>query len=101
ERRHIVDACPVRKVVEGLRARAAGAQLEVDQPQFVRKVRVGERELVADALNGLVEAEAGFNADDEKIERVRQRKTDAMLPLLRLPAEDHARQQVPEARRTK
>ena len=39
-----------------------------------------ERQLVADALNRLVETETGLDADDEQVERVGQPEADAMLP---------------------
>ena len=39
-----------------------------------RQLGMRERQLVADALNRLVEAEAGFDADDQQVERVGQRR---------------------------
>ena len=55
-----------------------------------------EVQLLADALNRLVEAEPGLDADDEQIERVGQAEADPVLPLLRQAGEHHARQQVAE-----
>ena len=55
-----------------------------------------ELELVADALDRLVEAEPRFDADHEQIERVGQPEPDAMLAALRHASERHARQQVAE-----
>ena len=49
-----------------------------------------EPELLADALNGLVQTEAGFDADHEQVERVRQPQADPVLAPLRHPAEHHA-----------
>ena len=53
-----------------------------------------ERQLLADALNRLIEAEAGLDADDEQVERVGQAQADAVLPLPGHAAEHHARQHV-------
>jgi len=57
---------------------------------------VREIELVTNALNRLVQAEPGFHADDQQVERVRQAKTNPMLPFLREPPERHAGQEVAE-----
>ena len=57
-----------------------------------------ERELLADALNRLIEAEPGLDADDQQVERVGQPEADAVLPALGQAAEHHARQQVAERR---
>ena len=46
----VVDAGAVGEVAQRLGARLAGAQLEVDQPQLVGQLRIGERQLLADAL---------------------------------------------------
>ena len=92
----IVHSCAVGQIPERLRPRLAGAQLEVDQPQFVGEIRMREPELLADPLNRLVQAESGFDADDEQVERVRQPQADPMLALLGHPAERHAGQQVAE-----
>ena len=95
ERRHVIDAGAIGEIVQGVGTRNAGAQLEVDQAEFVGQIGMGEGELVADALNRLIEAEARFDADHEEIERIGQRQADAMLPPLRLAAQRHAREQVP------
>jgi hypothetical protein len=55
-----------------------------------------ESELVADPLNRLIQAEAGFDADHEEVERVRQPETNPVLAALGQPAERHRREQVPE-----
>ncbi len=55
-----------------------------------------EVELVADALNRLVEAEPRFDADHEQVERVGQPEPDPVLAPLGHAAERHARQQVAE-----
>ena len=94
ERRHVVDAGAVGEIVQRLDAPLAGAQLEVDQPQLVGEVRMRERQLFADALNRLIQAEPRFDADDQQIERVGQAEADAMLPPLRQPSERHRRQHV-------
>ena len=85
ERRDIVDAGAVGEIAQRVGARLAGAQLEVDQPQLVGQILVRERQLFADALQRLVEAEARFDADHEQVERVGQRQPDPMLPLLGHP----------------
>ena len=56
-----------------------------------------ERELLADPLNGLIETETCFDADDEQVEDVGETEPDAMLALLGQSAEHHARQHVAEA----
>src|SRR5438876_55707 len=53
-----------------------------------------ERELLADALNGLVETETRFDAHHEQVEHVGQSETNPVLPLLRETSEHHARQDV-------
>ena len=63
-------------------ARLAGAQLEVDQPQLVGQLGIGERQLLADALQRLVEAEARFDADDQQVEHVGERQPDAVRAAL-------------------
>ena len=88
----------VGEVVQRLGARRAGAQLEVDQPQLVGQILVRERQLLADALDRLVEAESGLDADDQQVERVGQRQPDPVLPALRHPAERHPGQQVSDRR---
>ena len=50
---------------ERIGAVRAGAQLEVDQPHLLGQLGVRVGELVGDALNRLVEAEAGFHADHD------------------------------------
>ena len=82
-----MSSTPVRsaEVVQRFGARLAGAQLEVDQPQLVAQVGMREGELVADALNRLIEAEAGFDADHEQVERVGQAQADPVLPPLGHP----------------
>ena len=56
-----------------------------------------ERELFADALNGLIEAQPRFDADDEQVEDVGETEPDAVLAALGEPSEHHRRQQVTEA----
>ena len=50
-----------------------------------------ERQLLADPLNRLVEAEAGFDADHEQVERVGQAEAHPVLPPLGHPRQHHAR----------
>ena len=96
---HVVDAGAVGEIAQRLGARLAGAQLEVDQPQLVGELRVRERELRADALNRLVEAEPRFDADDEQVERVGQRRAGSgAARRLAIRAEHHAGQEVAERR---
>ena len=64
ERRDVVHAGAVREVPERVPARAAGAQLEIDEAQLVGQIRVCECELFADALDLLVvSVEAGLGLD--------------------------------------
>ena len=60
-----------------------------------------ERELFADALDRLVEAQASLDAHDQQVQGVRQRQPDPVLPALRHPAERHPWQEVAERRRAK
>ena len=85
ERDDVVHAGALGEVVQRFDARLAGAQLEVDQPQLVGQIRVRERELLADALNRLIETEPRFDADHEQVERVGQPEPDAVLPPLGQP----------------
>jgi len=55
---------------------------------------VREGQLLTHALQRLVEAEPGLDADDEQVEDVGQSETHAMLPALRQPREHHGRQHV-------
>ena len=55
------------------------------------EIGIRESELGADAGHGLIEAEAGFDADDEQVERVGERQADAVRAALGQPREDHAR----------
>ena len=57
----------------------------------------GERQLLADALQRLVEAEARFDADDQQVERVGERQADAVRAPLRQARQHHAGQDVAEA----
>ena len=58
---------------------------------------IGERQLRADALQRLVEAEARLDADDEQVEHVGERQPDAVRAALGDPRQHHARQDVAEA----
>ena len=58
---------------------------------------MGERQLLADALHRLVEAQPRLDADHQQVERVRQRQADPVLALLGHPRQHHAGQHVAEA----
>ena len=93
----VVDAGAVGEVAQRFGSRLAGAQLQVDQPQLVGQLGIGELELAADALQRLVEAEAGLDADDEEVEHVGERQADAVGAALGHPRQHHAGQDVAEA----
>ena len=97
ERAEVVDAGAVGEIAQRLGARLAGAQLEVDQPQLVGELGIGERQLGADALQRLVEPEAGFDADHQQVEHVGERQADPVRPALGDPREHHPGQDVAEA----
>ena len=97
ERAEVVDAGAIGEVAQRLGAGLAGAQLEVDEPQLVGEIRIRERQLAADALQRLIEAEPGFDADDQQVERIGERQPDAVRAALGQPREHHAGQDVADA----
>ena len=65
------------------------------------QIGVGERQLVADAQNRLVQAQAGLDADHHQVEGVGQAELDLVLALLGHPGQDDAGQHVAEQRPAK
>ena len=63
------------------------------------EIGIREGQLLADARQRLIEAEARFDADDQQVERVGERQPDAMLTAAGLAREQHARKHVAERRR--
>jgi hypothetical protein len=97
ERVQVVDAGPLGEIAQRIRAGLAGAKLEVHEPQLVRQIGIGERQLLADAGEGLVEPETRFDADDEEVQRIRERQADLVGAPLGEAREHHPREDVAEA----
>ena len=57
---------------------------------------MSELQLLADALDGLIQAKAGFHAHDQQVEHVGQAEANAMLPGFGHPGEHHRRHDVAE-----
>ena len=80
----VVDAGAVGRGCAAPRTRALPARSSrLISRSSSAQIGVREGQLLADALNRLVEAEAGLDADDQQVERVGQAETDAVLPALR------------------
>ena len=82
---NVIDAGAVDHVAQSFGPGLAGAHLEVDQVKFIAEVGMGVVQILADAHQGLVQGQAGFDANDGEVERVRQSDADALLTVL-----DHA-----------
>jgi len=48
----------------------AGALLQVDLVEFLVELGIADGDFLADAEQGLIEAEAGFDADNEQVDGV-------------------------------
>src|SRR3989442_4714870 len=68
QRDHVLDASTLAQIAQRFGPRLAGTQLQVDEPELIRKIGMRERELVAHPLNRGVETEALFDAHDEQVE---------------------------------
>ena len=69
-------------------AGAAHLQLEVAEAELFGDDAVGLLHLLADLAHGLVEAEAGLDADDHQVEHVGQAEEDLLLAVLADEPED-------------
>ena len=67
---NVIDSGAVDEIAQGFGAGFAGAHFEVDEMEFVAEIGVGVVEILADAHQGLIEGESGFDADDGEIESV-------------------------------
>ena len=72
KRADVVNAGAIDQVAEGLGAGLAGAHFEVDQMEFIAQIGMGMVQILADAHQGLVERQAGFDADHGEVEGVGQ-----------------------------
>ena len=60
----------------------AGALFEVDLVEFLVELGIADGDLLADAEEGLIEAEAGFDADDEEVDGVGNAFLNLFLALI-------------------
>ena len=84
---NVIDAGAVDEIAQGFGAGLAGAHFEVDEMEFVAEIGMGVMQIFADAHQGLIEGESGFDADDGEIESIGQSDADAVLTVF-----DHALQ---------
>ena len=67
------------EVLQRVGARQADARFHVGDAELAADRRVGERQLLPDALHGGVDGEAGLDADDHQVERVGQAVRQRLL----------------------
>ena len=77
----------------------ARAHLGGHQRQLRAELGVAETQFVGDALDRGRESEAGLDADDQHVERVRERIAQALLPPLDQMVEHEVRQHQADERR--
>ena len=83
KRTDVVNSGAVDEVTESLGAGLAGTHLEVHEMELVAEVGVGMVQVLADPGQCLVEGEAGFDANDRKIQGIGQPQADPVLPVTR------------------
>src|SRR6185437_16167962 len=81
------------EVLQGLATVRQKSELDRGEADLVGQVRRGEAQLAGDTGEGGVHAEAGFRADDQEIEPVRDLLAQEVLPALdgALEAEDRGK----------
>ena len=97
KRTDVVNAGAIDQIAQGIGTRLAGAHLEIYQVEFIAQIGMGVVQILAHAHKGLVEGEAGFNANDGKVQGVGQGKPDALLAVFNHALQDEAWKEEPEA----
>jgi hypothetical protein len=67
---NVIDAGALDQIAQSFGAGLAGAHLEVDQMKFVAEIGMGVVQILADAHQGLIESESGFDANHGEVESV-------------------------------
>ena len=97
KRADVVNPGAIDQIAESLGPGLAGAHLEVYQVEFFAEIGMGMVQILADAHQGLVEGEAGLNANDGEVEGVGQADADAVLAVFDHALQDEAWQEKAEA----
>src|SRR5882757_5779880 len=67
-------------MLPGIGTRTSGPLFEHHDSQFIADGRLSNAQFVGGACNSLVQAQAGFNADDQQIKDIRKTTPNARLP---------------------
>ena len=82
ERANIFHAGAGGQIAKRFDARLAGAGFEVEEVELGGKLGVSVLQIFADAIEGLVEGQSGFDADDGEVERIGKSEANTALALL-------------------
>ena len=93
----VVNTGALDQIAERFGAGFAGAHLEIDEMEFVAEIGMSVMQILSDAHEGLIECEAGFDANDGEIEGVGQSEADAILTVSDHALQDEARKEKSEA----
>ena len=96
----VVNTGAFHQIAESFSARFAGTHLQVDKVELIAKIRMSMVEILADAHEGLIEGQAGLDADDSEIERIGQSEANAVLAVPDHSLQDEARKKESQARDT-
>ena len=94
----VVNPGSVDKISQGLSTRLTRTHFEVYEMEFVTEVGMGMVQVLTDAHQGLIERQAGLDANDGKVEGVGQSQTDTILPITNHALQDEAGQEEAQCR---
>ena len=97
EMAHRVYAGAFRHILPGIATRASGALLKHDDPQLIAEFRLSIAQFLGRACRGHIQAQSGLDADDKKIEYIRQAALDTLLAFRNPPTEPEIRRQEAES----
>ena len=87
---------PVRRAefAKSLGAGFADAHFQINDLQFVAELGMNDTQLIGDAEQSLVNAEADFDADDEEVEAIGKREAQTRLTSANFQSEPELREHV-------
>src|SRR5579864_4932731 len=96
KRTDVVNTGALHEVTEGLGAGLAGAQLEIDEVEFVAQIGMCMVQILSDAAQRLIQGKASLDADHGQVEGIGQSQADAVLPVFDHALQDEAGKDEPE-----
>ena len=94
----IVNPGSIHEITQRLSAGLACPHLEVYKVEFVAQIGMSVMQILTHPHQRLIERQAGLDADDGQVERVRQSQANAILTFANHALQNEARQQKSQRR---